>query len=94
MPKRTDHNHASIVEGLRSVGAFVQSIAAVGRGCPDALVAFQGTWYVAEIKDGSKFPSQQRLTEAEKIWHEKATAPVHVWTSLDDALQTIGASQE
>lgn len=91
--KKVDANHKSIVEGLRAVGAFVQSIAGVGCGCPDLLVSFRNVWYVAEVKDGNKFPSQQKLTEAEKCWHERATAPVHTWASLDDALKAIGAME-
>lgn len=94
MSKRVDHNHSEIVKGLRDVGAFVQSIAAVGRGCPDLLVSFRNQWYVAEVKDGAKYPSQRSLTEAEKCWHSQATAPVHVWESVDDALKAIGASRE
>lgn len=94
MPKKVDHNHKSIVAGLRKSGAAVQSIAAIGKGAPDLLVAFGGTWYVAEIKDGSKPPSRQRLTTAEEFWHEEFSqrAPVHTWTSLDDALKAIGAA--
>ena len=93
MAKRVDDNHKAIVSGLRAAGAFVQSIADVGRGCPDALISFRGSWYVAEIKDGSKSASRRRLTEAEAIWHERATAPVHIWTSLDEALRSIGAAK-
>lgn len=91
--KRTDANHSEIVKGLRAIGASVQSIAALGKGVPDLLVAFRGIWYVAELKDGSKSPSRQRLTTAEEVWHQEFSrrAPVHTWTSLDDALKTIGA---
>ena len=93
MPKRVDNNHADIVEGVRAVGGEVQSLASVGKGCVDVLVAFRGVWYVAEIKDGSKPPSKRALTLDETIWHKKFSrhAPVHIWTSLEDALRTIGA---
>lgn len=93
MPKRVDDNHSEIVAGLRSVGAEVQSLAAVGKGCVDALVAYRGVWYTGEIKDGSKPPSKRALTDEERKWHQKFSrqAPVHVWTSLDEALRTIGA---
>jgi hypothetical protein len=95
VPKRIDDNQGDIVSGLRRVGADVQSLAAVGKGCVDALVAFRGRWYVAEIKDGSKPPSRRKLTEAETIWHERFSkiAPVHIWASLDEALETIGAKK-
>lgn len=93
MSKRVDANHSDIVNGLRAVGAEVQSLAGIGRGCVDALVAFRGVWYVGEIKDGSKPPSKRALTLDEAIWHEKFSrhAPVHIWNSLEDALKTIGA---
>lgn len=93
MPKRVDDNHSEIVKGLRAVGAEVQSLASVGKGCVDALVAFRGKWYVGEIKDGSKPPSKRKLTDDEVAWHKKFAphAPVHIWTSLDDALRAIRA---
>lgn len=72
----------------------MQSIASVGKGVPDLLVAFGGAWYVAEVKDGNKSASRQKLTVAEQAWHEQFSpkAPVHVWASLNDALETIGVS--
>lgn len=93
MKERIDANHNDIVDGLRRVGAEVQSLASVGRGCVDALVAYRGLWYVAEIKDGSKSPSRQKLTPDEEKWHQRFSpkAPVHIWRSLEDALRTIGA---
>jgi hypothetical protein len=95
LSKRIDANHNAIVDGLRAVGAEAQSLASIGRGCVDVLVAYRGSWYVAEIKDGSKPPSKQVLTPDEKKWHKKfsAKAPVHIWRSLDDALRTIGAAK-
>jgi hypothetical protein len=94
MSKRIDANHNVIVDGVRAVGAEVQSLASVGKGCVDVLVAYRGSWYVAEIKDGSKSPSRQKLTPDEERWHERFSpkAPVHIWRSLDDALRTIGAT--
>ena len=93
MAKRIDANHNDIVSGIRAVGGEVQSLASIGKGCVDVLVAFRGVWYTAEIKDGTKPPSKRALTLNETIWHERFSrhAPVHIWTSLDDALKTIGA---
>ena len=92
--KKVDANHKMIVEGLRAVGAGVQSIATIGKGVPDLLVAFRGRWYIAEVKDGNKSPSHRALTAAERKWHDEFMwkAPVHVWESLDEALKAIGAS--
>ena len=37
---KVDDNQAAIVEALRSLGASVESLAAVGKGVPDLLVGF------------------------------------------------------
>lgn len=89
---RTDGNHREIVEALRLSGAAVQSLATVGNGCPDLLVAFRGAWYVIEVKDGSKPPAHRRLTASEQAWHDtfSAHAPVYTVTSVDQALVAIG----
>ncbi len=70
-------------------------MADLGKGCADVLVAFRNRWYVAEIKDGSKPPSKRKLTEAEEEWHKRFSpkAPVHIWTSLEEALRAIGATE-
>jgi hypothetical protein len=60
----------------------------VGKGCPDILVAFRGTWYLAELKC-----AQATLTQDEIHWHEVfgQRAPVHIWRSAEEALKAIGA---
>ena len=91
---RVDGNHTDIVSALREVGAQVQSLAAVGDGCPDLLVAFRGAWHVLEVKDGSKPPSHRKLTPAEEMWLMRfdEIAPVFVVNSIDEALEVIGAT--
>ena len=91
---KVDANQAEIVNALRAVGAQVQSLAAVGHGVPDLLVAFRGDWYVAEVKDGSKPPSKRTLTPDEVAWHGKFgwCATVWIWNSADEALEAIGAT--
>lgn len=90
---KVDGNHAQIVDALRTVGAQVQSLAMVGSGCPDLLVAFRGSWHVLEIKDGSLPPSHRQLTPLEQLWLVRFgdTAPVNVVNSVDEALKAIGA---
>ena len=58
--KRTDKNQNVIIAGFQLHGAEVQSLAAVGDGCPDLLVAYGGRWIVVEVKGrlGKKRPSQ------------------------------------
>jgi hypothetical protein len=65
----------------------------VGDGCPDLLVAFRGTWFVLEVKDGSKPPSHRKLTPEEQMWLLRfdELAPVYVVNSTQEALEVIGA---
>lgn len=87
---RVDRNHGEIVEALRSAGCTVQSIAAVGRGCPDLLVGFRHQNFLFEIKDGSVRPSKRRLTGPEAEWHIWWSGQVSVIESVEQALEAIG----
>lgn len=87
---RTDSNHSEIVTELRKAGCSVQSLASLGSGVPDALVARAGKMFLLEIKDGSKPPSAQRLTYDESIWGLKWRAPVHIVHSVEEAMQAVG----
>lgn len=89
---KVDSNQKDLVKQLRDLGAEVQHLHQLGGGVPDILVAFRGRWFVAEIKDGSKPLSKQKLTEHEAAWHKKFSdfAPVLCWTCIDDALRDIG----
>jgi Holliday junction resolvase len=66
--KRTDDNQTEIVKTFRALGCSVQSIAMVGKGCPDLLVGRDGWTVPVEVKDGSKSPSQRKLTDLEEYW--------------------------
>ena len=90
---KVDSNQTAIVDALRKAGAFVQSMAAIGRGCPDLLAGYRGQTYILELKDGSKVPSARRLTEDQLRWHAQWTGgPLMVVESADDALKAIGAT--
>jgi arginine repressor len=89
---RVDDNQAEIVAALRAAGCTVQSLAAVGRGCPDLLVGrtrSTGTQrnYLLEIKDGAKPPSRRKLTPDEQAWHAAWRGQVAVVESVDEALE-------
>jgi Holliday junction resolvase len=60
---RTDNNHKQIVSALREIGCSVLSLAALGKGVPDLLVARNGRSWLIEIKDGSKSPSKRKLNQ-------------------------------
>lgn len=83
---RVDNNHGEIVAALRAVGASVQSLASIGRGCPDVLCGYRMRHYLLEIKSPGG-----RLTEDESRWIAGWRAEVHVVDSVEDALEAIGA---
>jgi hypothetical protein len=83
---KVDANQHAIVKALRAAGAIVQPIHEIGKGCPDLLVAFNGTWYVVEVKNGTT------LTPQEWEWAKRFSAGAPVWVvhSPEDALKMIG----
>ena len=87
---RVDENQPEIVKALRQAGATVQSLAAVGKGCPDLLVAYCGQLFLVEVKDGSKPPSARRLTDDQVKWMANWYSPVHVVKNATEALNVIG----
>jgi Holliday junction resolvase len=88
---RVDRNHTAIVEALRKAGAQVQSLAAIGDGCPDLLVAKHGKVWLVEVKDGAQPPSKRQLTADEVRWHAawRAHLPVVVVESAEQALEAM-----
>lgn len=86
---KIDANQPEIVKALRKVGATVQTLAAVGKGVPDLLVAKGGYLCLMEVKDGSKPPSARKLTPDQIKWHGAWASPVYVVTSIDEALEVL-----
>ena len=88
---KVDANQQKIVEILRAAGATVQSLAAIGHGCPDLLVGWCGKTLLMEIKDGSKVPSAQKLTEDQIKWHGAwMGGPLAVVDGPEAALRMLG----
>ena len=88
---RIDANHEQVVLALRTAGATVQSLAAVGKGVPDLLVGFQGKTLLMEVKDGKKTPSERRLTEDQIRWHGAWNGgPLAIVDGVDAALRMLG----
>lgn len=86
---KIDANHREIVYALRKAGASVQSLASVGKGCPDLLVGKDGQNILMEVKDGNLPPSRKRLTDDEKRWNEEWRGFVYLVESIQDALKAI-----
>ena len=83
---RVDGNHAEIVTALRAAGATVQSLAAIGAGCPDLVVGLAGKTFLVEVKDGLKTPSHRVLTSDQRRWIERWTgSEVRILTDTGQA---------
>lgn len=87
---KVDKNQKEVVKALRKAGASVQHLHAVGAGCPDILVGYQGANHLVEIKDGKKPPSARKLTPDQVEWHDEWRGSVHVVKSVTEALAVIG----
>lgn len=84
MAKRVDCNQTDIVKALRKIGACVQPIHSIGKGCPDLLVGFRGMNLLLE----NKMPGG-KLTPAEFDWHQSWHSQVKIIQSIDEAIQIL-----
>jgi hypothetical protein len=87
---KVDANQAEIVAALRKAGAHVQSLATIGKGCPDLMVSHAGVWHLFEVKDPDKPQSKRALTADQEEWHRKANARVWVITTAEEAIMYLG----
>ena len=62
---RIDKNHPEIVAAFRKLGASVLSLAPLGRGIPDLLVAIGGVTWLVEIKSKKGKENDLQLEWAE-----------------------------
>ena len=83
---RIDRNQPEIVAALRKVGATVQPLHTIGKGCPDILVGKGGYNFLMEIKDGLLVPSRRELTPDEYEWRQEWQGQVCTVESVDMAL--------
>jgi hypothetical protein len=86
---RADRNQPEIVAALRGVGATVQPLHTIGKGCPDALIGYRGRNLLFEIKDGLLVPSKQALTSDELKWHEFWHGQVCTVNSIEAAIAAL-----
>jgi hypothetical protein len=87
---KIDANQPEIVAALMKAGATVQSLAAIGGGCPDLLVGYANRTALIEIKDGSKVPSAQKLRPQQEKWHENWTGgTLATVNSVEGALRVL-----
>ena len=86
---KVDANQASVMASLRKAGCSVQSLAAIGKGCPDLLVSFGGHNVLVEVKDGAKVLSAQKLTADQVKWHAKWPAKVWIVANEMDVAEVV-----
>jgi Holliday junction resolvase len=82
---KIDQNQVEIVDALRKHGAFVVSLASVGKGVPDLLIGYKRHTILMEIKFGNN-----KLTEDQIVFHGKWTGGVlAVVTDIESALRVL-----
>ena len=82
--KRIDDNQGHIIRALRLRGVRVLSLAAMGNGVPDLLVARGDKMVLVEVKDGAKPPSARKLTALQQEFHALWSPNVATLTSVDE----------
>ena len=93
MPRiaRVDANQPDIVQALRQIGATVQPIHVIGKGCPDLLVGYRGVNSLLEVKDGEKVPSARKLTPDELRWHDDWRGEVFIVHGIAEAIAVVSS---
>lgn len=94
---QVDTHQAAIVRSLRAIGCSVQSLARIGDGCPDLLVARAGRMWLLEVKaplgaEGGRSTDGQKLSALQQDWHQRWRAPVHVVRTVQEAFAVVEAS--
>lgn len=81
--RRTDETQRDIVDVLQRLGFSVFSLASVGRGCPDLLLARQGQTFLAECKNGIL---GWRFTKAQRRFHAAWMADIVIFEDVESVL--------
>jgi len=90
---KIDANQSGIVKLAWRIGATVQSLAAVGNGCPDLLLGYRGVNYLVEVKDGSLARSRRQLNERQESWHQRWSGAVVIIGSDEELMALLCAKQ-
>lgn len=91
---RIDANQRLLVELWRRLGAQVLVLSAVGKGCPDVLLSYNGHTVLCELKDGSKPPSKRKLTEPQIEFHKTWLGQICIVKNEHEAAQLIYKMRE
>ena len=82
---KVDANQKEIVAALRKMGVSVQSLANIGKGCPDLLAAKGDRSWLIEVKGpkGKLTPDQVEFIAS---WR----GVVHIVRTVDDVVNLVG----
>ena len=83
--RKVDANHSAIIAAIRAFGMGVYDSSAYGGGFPDLVCSYAGQCFLVEIKDGAKYPSQRKLTEAQVKFHDEWQAPIAIIETVEQA---------
>jgi hypothetical protein len=95
---KIDASQPGIVNGLRKIGASVESLAKIKGGCPDILVGFNGYNYLLEIKTPNSAHSKSKpglkgngsKTKSTQIeWYRCWRGRVDVIETLEEAVSIV-----
>lgn len=89
---KIDDNQPAIVEGLRKFGCSVQSLANIGKGCPDIVCGYRCVNFLFELKDPAKPTSARKLTPDQEKWHSEWKGSIYVIETLEQAIEIIEES--
>ena len=83
---KKDANHNEVTDAFTSLGYSVLDISQL-KNCCDAIVAKAGKTIAIEIKDGSKPPSQRKLSEGEIKFRDNWLGRWALIESVEDVLK-------
>lgn len=83
---KIDGNQARIVAALEKTGATVQTLGAVGRGCPDILVGRLGVNILLEIKNPE---GKNKIGPEQEEWMKRWRGQVVVVRDEYEAMRVV-----
>ncbi len=82
---KVDANQPEIVKAFRSLDWYVLIISQL-KNCCDIIVSKNGHTIAVEIKDGSKIPSQQKLSDGELKFKSEWKGEYELVNCVDDVI--------
>jgi Holliday junction resolvase len=84
--KKVDKNQKDVIKALRDYGADVFLLHMVGKGIPDALIAYNDQTILMEIKDGA---DKKLTTDQIKLFANWQGGPLYRVNSVQEAIDVL-----